>query len=164
MPLSDSSPPVAHVVRASLTHHTEAGLLIEEYYEAVGVVKRDTPEEFTAYLGDPSCGMWIAYVHGVPAGCVVLRPLSAFEGAAECKRLYVRPQFRGLGIARALLDTMEEHAVAAGVEWIYLDSKDDLRDALRLYTHRGYESCERYNDNPQATIFMRKNLGASARV
>lgn len=131
---------------------------MQEYYEAVGVVKRDTPEEIAAYLTDPNCGMWIAYFAGTPAGCVVLRPLAVFNHAAECKRLYVRPQFRGTGIAGAMLDTMEEHALASGIEWIYLDSKDDLRDALRLYTHRGYKTCERYNDNPQASIFMRKSL------
>ena len=136
---------------------------MQEYYEVVGVVRRDTPKEFASYLKDAGSGMWIAYVAGMPAGCVVLRPLNVFERAAECKRLYVRPQFRGTGIAGALLNAMEDHALASGIEWIYLDSKEDLRDALRLYSHRGYEGCERYNDNPQATIFMRKNLHTKAR-
>jgi hypothetical protein len=31
--------------------------------------------------------------------------------------------------------------------------------AIRLYDQLGYERCDRYNDNPQATIFMRKRLG-----
>jgi GNAT superfamily N-acetyltransferase len=153
------TPSVTHIVRASLKQHGEAKLLMQEYYEAVGVLKRDTPAELADYLTDSGCGMWIAYVAGIPAGCVVLRPQAVFNHAAECKRLYVRPQFRGLGIAGALLDAMEEHARACRIEWIYLDSKDDLRNALRLYTHRGYQTCERYNDNPQATIFMRKQLG-----
>jgi hypothetical protein len=29
-----------------------------------------------------------------------------------------------------------------------------------LYQRRGYEQCSRYNDNPQATVFMRKRLSA----
>ena len=148
----------ARIVRASLDRHGDAHLLMQEYYEAVGVLKRDSPEEIVAYLTEITSALWIAYVAGAPAGCVVLRPLAVFDHAAECKRLYVRPWFRGLGIAGALLDAMEEHAQSLGTDWIYLDSKDDLRDALHVYTRRGYEACARYNDNPQATIFMRKSL------
>ena len=93
----------------------------------------------------------------IPAGYVVLRPLPSEVNAVECKRLYVRPQFRGRGLANALLDCMEQYA-AVSAEWVYLDSIDDLREALRIYRRRGYETCERYNDNPQATVFLRKNL------
>ena len=38
------------------------------------------------------------------------------------------------------------------------DSKDDLETAKRFYEASGYTHCERYNDNPQATIFMRRQL------
>ena len=54
---------------------------------------------------------------------------------------------------------MERDAAALGYAAIYLDSKDDLRAAIALYESAGYVSCMRYNDNPQATVFMSKNLG-----
>jgi GNAT superfamily N-acetyltransferase len=146
------------IIRASLAQISDARLLLEEYYEAVDVVKRDSPEEIADYLSDDRGGLWIAYEESVPVGCVVLRPLLAAEAAAECKRLYVRPEFRGRGIAEALLNAMEEYALVRGVGWIYLDSYDDLKAAIRIYLRRGYEACERYNDNPQATVFLRKNL------
>lgn len=146
------------IIRASLSHISDAQLLLSEYYEAIGVTKRDAPEEVAAFLSDVASGLWIAYVEEIPAGCVVLRPLPLVALAAECKRLYVRPQFRGQGLAEALLNSMEEYAAATRSEWVYLDSKDDLRDALRIYMRRGYRTCERYNDNPQATIFLRKDL------
>ena len=150
------------IVRASLAQISDARVLLEEYYEAVHVVKRDSPEEIAGYLSDDGAGLWIAYEESVPVGCVVLRPLPAVEAATECKRLYVRPEFRGRGIAEALLDAMEEYALGRGVEWVYLDSYDDLRAAIRIYVGRGYEACERYNDNSQATVFLRRNLrGAS---
>jgi GNAT superfamily N-acetyltransferase len=150
------------IVRASLAQISDVRFLLEEYYEAVHVVKRDSPEEIAGYLSDDGAGLWIAYEGTVPVGCVVLRPLPVVEAATECKRLYVRPEFRGRGIAEALLDAMEQYALGHGVEWVYLDSYDDLRAAIRIYVSRGYEACERYNDNPQATVFLRRNLrGAS---
>jgi GNAT superfamily N-acetyltransferase len=146
------------IVRATPSRVVEAELLLNEYYEAVGVVKRDTSAAIADYLSDDASGLWIAYVDELLAGCVVLRPLPMIEAAMECKRLYVRPQFRGRGIAEALLDAMEKYALEKAAEWVYLDSKDDLKDALRIYVRRGYQPCERYNDNPQATVFLRKRL------
>lgn len=146
------------IVRASLPHISDAQLLLTEYYEAIGVTKRDTPGEIAAFLSDAASGLWIAYADEVPAGCVVLRPLPSAGLAAECKRLYVRPRFRGQGLAGALLNAMENFAAASSLEWVYLDSRDDLRDALRIYIRRGYRACTRYNDNPEATVFLRKNL------
>lgn len=147
-----------NIVRATGSAILPAQFLLNEYYEAIGVVKRDTPDEIAAYLDEPASGLWIAYVDEVAAACVVLRPLPSMALAGECKRLYVRPQFRGKRLAEALLDAMESYAVASGYQWMYLDSKDDLKEALGIYTRRGYQACERYNDNPQATIFMRKAL------
>ena len=146
------------IIRASISDISDAQLLLRKYYEAVGVTRRDTPEEIAALLCDAASGLWIAYVDDIPAGCVVLRPLPSIARATECKRLYVRPEFRGQGLAEALLNSMEGHAAAISLEWVYLDSKDDLTDALRIYMRRGYQACERYNDNPQATAFLRKDL------
>jgi ribosomal protein S18 acetylase RimI-like enzyme len=70
----------------------------------------------------------------------------------------VKPWARGRGIADKLLDAQETHARNEGLEWIYLDSYDDLKAAIVLYERRGYERCQRYNDNPQATVFMRKKI------
>ena len=63
--------------------------------------------------------------------------------------------------AQTLLRALEEFAVARGNEWLYLDTKDDLHDAIRFYERNGYMRCQRYNDNPQATIFMRKRIGVN---
>lgn len=146
------------VRRASADHIADAQLLLEEYYAAVGVMVRDTPGEIQGFIFAAGSGLWIAYQEEIPAGCVVFRSLAALESVGECKRLYVRPRSRGQGIAGLLLDALEAHARATGVAWVYLDSKDDLQEALRLYHRRGYEPCARYNDNPQATVFLRRRL------
>lgn len=136
----------------------EALALIHEYYEAIQVVVRDTREGLQAYLAHPHSGIWLAYLNNEAVGCVVLCALASIPHAAECKRLYVRPAARGRQIADRLLDAMEEFARRRDIQWIYLDSKDDLPGAIALYRRRGYEFCPRYNDNPQATVFLRKEL------
>jgi DNA-binding MarR family transcriptional regulator/GNAT superfamily N-acetyltransferase len=132
--------------------------LLEQYYDAVNVVQRDAPQAIEELTENPFSGMWLAYLGEKPAGCVVLRTLTDMPYASECKRLYVQPTARGHGIAGKLLDAQEDFARSKGLRWIYLDSYDDLKIAIALYRKRGYVSCKRYNDNPQATIFLRKNI------
>jgi GNAT superfamily N-acetyltransferase len=154
---SNPAPAIA-VHRATAASADAAFELIEEYYEAIGVVVRDDRATLEHYLASPDSPIWIATVNFVPAGCVMLRPLPQVPAAAEVKRLYVRPAFRGLRLAHALMQAAEEHARHAGLQWLYLDTKDDLHAAIHFYQSTGYETCERYNDNPQATLFLRKQL------
>ncbi|GLQ95064.1 PadR family transcriptional regulator [Dyella acidisoli] len=137
----------------------DALAILGEYYEAVHVVQRDKPGSIQKLIDTPASGIWLAYLGDEVVGCVVLRKLTHLRRASECKRLYVKPAARGKHIADKLLDAQETFARSQGVEWIYLDSYDDLKAAITLYERRGYERCERYNDNPQATVFMRKHLG-----
>ncbi len=119
---------------------------------------RDERAALEHYLAAPDSPIWIALVGAAPAGCVMLRPLPQIPHAAEVKRLYVRPAFRGLRLAHALMQAAEAHARRSGLQWLYLDTKDDLNVAIRFYLGTGYQSCPRYNDNPQATLFLRKQL------
>ncbi|MGJ5813887.1 GNAT family N-acetyltransferase [Paludibaculum fermentans] len=146
------------VVRLSESND-DALRLLHEYYEAVGVVQRDDHESIEKMIHGSSSGLWLAYLNEEAVGCVALKRLPSVPCAVECKRLYVRPSARGRHIADKLLDALEEFARSHGKRWIYLDSYDDLKVAIALYRKRGYLHCERYNDNPQATVFLRKFLG-----
>src|ERR1044071_3355668 len=56
---------------------------------------------------------FVARVDGAAAACGGLK----FYGKeyAEVKRMYVRPQFRGLGLAKAILRHLEEHSLQQDV-------------------------------------------------
>ncbi|WP_333677535.1 helix-turn-helix domain-containing GNAT family N-acetyltransferase [Dyella sp.] len=155
--LEDRAQPLRIVRLAEV--NDDALAIIHEYYEAVHVVQRDKPGGIQKLIDTPASGIWLAYLADEVVGCVVLRKLAKPRGASECKRLYVKPGARGKHIADKLLDAQEAFARAEGVQWIYLDSYDDLKAAIALYEKRGYQHCKRYNDNPQATVFMRKYLG-----
>jgi GNAT superfamily N-acetyltransferase len=147
------------VQRVSNAEADDVFSLIEEYYDAVQVVHRDDRATMLEYLADSESGVWLAYCDTTPVGCILFHPLpSKGFAVGEVKRLYVRPPFRRRGVAQALLEHVERFALSLGVEWLYLDTKDDLRVAIAFYERNGYVRCPRYNDNPQATIFMHKRL------
>jgi DNA-binding MarR family transcriptional regulator/GNAT superfamily N-acetyltransferase len=155
--LSEPQQDSVRIVRLAKSN-PDAIRLLQEYYEAVHVVQRDAPGAIQKIIDDSRSGVWLAYKGEHAVGCVVLRSLASIPLAAECKRLYVQPAARGLGIADKLMDGLENFARDMGLRWIYLDSHDGLKAAVALYSKRGYARCKRYNDNPQATVFLRKNL------
>ena len=111
------------------------------------------------YLTGEDRGIWLAFAGPEPVGCIVLHPLADLPRSGELKRLYVKPAYRRQGLAEDLLKALEAYAASnPGYEWLYLDSKDDLLSAIRFYERHGYRRCDRYNANPQATVFMRKAL------
>jgi GNAT superfamily N-acetyltransferase len=152
------APSSVTVTRATLDDFDAAWNIVNEYYEAVEVTVRETGESFAAYYFGVGAGVWLARLDGNVVGCIALKPLESIPRAGEIKRMYVQPASRGRGIARLLLEAVEDHAKAIGYEWLYLDSKDDLPVAHAFYRKHGYSDCPRYNDNPQATVFMRKYL------
>jgi GNAT superfamily N-acetyltransferase len=102
----------------------------------------------------PGGAILLALVENEPAGVIALKPLapvrSAFpsERAGEMKRLWVRPQFRGMGIGRLLSERLIEQARARGYTAIYLDTMPaTMRAASRIYTAMGFSPVERYIDN-----------------
>ena len=86
------------------------------------------------------------------AGCGALRPLDAadYPNAAEMKRLYVRPAFRGLGLGRQMAEALLDAARSAGYGCVLLDTLDDMESARALYEDLGFEEVPPYYHNPIA--------------
>lgn len=157
-PALEKGPLARMEIRRAAASELEAAYeIVAEYYEAVQVVARESKERFVRDYFGPAAGLWLAWIDGQIAGCLALRALEAAE-TAEIKRMYVRPGWRGHGIAQSLLEAAERFARETGYRRIYLDTTDGMVAAAQLYRQNGYEPCERYNDNPQATIFMVKLL------
>ena len=145
------------IIKAGKGQIDDAYRIVDEYSQAINVYVRDTREDFGKYF-EEGAGIWLALDGSEVVGCIAVRPLPQFAHACEVKRLYVKPAFRGRKIADQLLRALHQYAAACGYQWCYLDSKSELQTAIRFYFQQGYEECPRYNDNPEATIFLRYRL------
>lgn len=77
----------------------------------------------------------------------------------EMKRLYVKPEARGLHLGDILVSEIINHARDNGFEVMLLDTIKPLRAAISLYEKHGFEQCEPYYDNPMDdVIYMKKVL------
>ena len=80
-------------------------------------------------------------------------------GVAELKRMWLRPDCRGRGLARRLMDRCLDEARALGGRVLRLDSeRDRLAVAVRLYRGYGFVEIPDYNRNPRADVWMELRL------
>jgi len=79
-------------------------------------------------------------------GCVAVRKWS--EGICEMKRLYVKPEARGTGMGRQLVDAILLVAKELEYSIIRLDTLDFLHEAMQLYKRLGFRTIEPYYENP----------------
>lgn len=66
--------------------------------------------------------------------------------------------WRGLGIGKRLLSTLEERARSRGHGTVRLDTNSVLTEAISMYETNGYRSMERYNDNPYARRWFERQF------
>ncbi len=76
--------------------------------------------------------------NGTPVGCGGVKLFGTDYG--EIKRMYVRPQFRGFGFAKLMLNHLADYARSHGVAILRLETGIAQRDAIALYERSGFRS------------------------
>jgi putative acetyltransferase len=106
----------------------------------------------------PDGRLLLAEFEGQLAGCVALHQLAA--DICEMKRLYVRPQFRGRKLGRALADRVIAEARHIGYKRMRLDTVEPvMKDAVVMYRKLGFKEIPAYRPNPNAgTLYMELEL------
>jgi putative acetyltransferase len=93
---------------------------------------------------------------GAALGCgaIVVKP-----EYGEVKRMYVRPQARGRGLARRLIETLEGKAAEQGCRTFMLETGPTQAEALILYERLGYQVRGPFGDyrTDPLSVFMQKN-------
>lgn len=116
---------------------------------------------------EPPNGTVVVVMVGDEAvGCGALRRLPA-SGASgpdragdtgELRRMWVRPQWRGRGVGRFLVEALENVAKEMAMSELLLDTRGELDAALGLYRSAGFHEVPRYNDNEVADYWFAKRL------
>jgi putative acetyltransferase len=104
--------------------------------------------------GAPSGRLLLVRYAEHAAGCIALRKLEA--GICEMKRLYVRPDYRGLGLGRMLVERLIAEARAMGYARMRLDTvAPAMQDAIALYRRMGFQEISPYSAIPvEGAVWM----------
>lgn len=125
--------------------------LLEEYAASLDVDLdfQNFAGELAGLPGDyrrPEGALLLGFEGGDPVGCVAFRRQE--PGAAEMKRLYVRPSARGGGWGRRLVERIVAEARVAGYERMRLDTLPSMVSAVGLYLSLGFRDIAPYRHNP----------------
>ena len=108
----------------------------------------DLPGEYA----EPEGALLLAMVDDKLAGCCALRQLASsdYPNACEMKRLYVRNDYRRIGLGRQLAEAIMDAARVAGYHHVLLDTLSEMESARALYTDLNFEEIPPYYHNPLA--------------
>jgi ribosomal protein S18 acetylase RimI-like enzyme len=141
---------------------TEVRALIIEYSERLG--RNLSFQNIEEELADP------AHKYTAPEGEILVAVenknvlgMIAYhrhsDERCEMKRLYVKPEARGMHLEDLLVQEIIKHARLAGYKEMVLDTIEPLKAAISLYKKYGFEECEAYYNNPMHdVIYMCKTL------
>ncbi len=145
------------------TQVAEARELFLEYAQSLGfsLCFQNFDKELANLPGDyapPEGRLLLAEYAGRLAGCVALHRLGS--SICEMKRLYLRPQFRGKRLGRALAERIIADARVIGYRRMRLDTVEPvMKDAVAMYRRLGFAEIAPYCENPiSGALYMELQL------
>ncbi|MFI5024414.1 MAG: GNAT family N-acetyltransferase [Alphaproteobacteria bacterium] len=113
----------------------------------------------------PHVRFFVARIRGSPVGC---GGVALFSDFAEIKRMYVRSEARGHGVADTIIARLAAEASDAGLTVLRLETGMHQIAAIRFYRRCGFQPCgvfEPYSSMPPqaitTSIFLEKRLSPS---
>ena len=128
-----------------------------QMYDGLDIDNSSMPKAGPNELGPPGGRFVVGFDRdGRALCCGGIKRLEG--GTCEIKRMYVVPEARRRGAARALLEALEDAARELGYTIARLDTGPRQPWAERMYRGAGYRPIENFNGNPVASFFGEKSL------
>ena len=108
-------------------------------------------------LLDEDVAFFVVRESGIPAGCGGVQLVQCEY--AEVKRMYVRPQFRGSGLAKLMLGHLTEYVQGHGIEILRLETGVHQQAAIGLYERAGFRQTPPfgpYRDDPLSRCYEKR--------
>lgn len=142
---------MGYEIKTAYDRLDEVRTLFREYHKMLGVdlCFQNYEEELASLPGKylpPDGRLYLIYLEDKLAGCIALRRFDATR--CEMKRLFVRPQFRGLRLGQILAQRIIDDAKAIGYQAMVLDTLKSLESAVTMYHRMGFQEVPPYYDNP----------------
>jgi putative acetyltransferase len=123
---------VADIIRQVMTEFGAVG-------DGFSITDPEVDDMFTAYAGEESA-FFVVTLNDQVLGCGGIGPLvGGDESTCELKKMYFKPELRGLGAGSRLLTVCLEEARRLGYQCCYLETTASMQQAQRLYHHHGFE-------------------------
>ncbi|SHM72836.1 Acetyltransferase (GNAT) family protein [Chitinophaga jiangningensis] len=102
----------------------------------------------------------IAYIGQEAVGCACFREFN--DHTIEIKRMFVKPELRGKGIALGILHELENWAKELHYSYAILETGKRQPEAISLYQKSGFTVMDNYGPyiGMDSSICMRKRLGS----
>lgn len=102
-------------------------------------------EEYNRITGLPT--VVLAYENNVAIACGCFKQFDTHR--TELKRMFVKPEFRGKGIASVMVDELEKWGKELGYETMILETGKGQPDAIALYRKLGYTDIPHFGEFPE---------------
>ncbi len=144
------------IVNITRKFDKEMGEIIKDCLEEYGLNKAGTAwedpylDKFSEYYKDIKGEYFIALLEDKDEDFVEIDlvggcgygPLNGVEDTCELQKLYLKEEFRGLGIGRDLLLKVESEA-KNHYKKIYLETAENMVEAIKFYEKNGYKRIEK---------------------
>ena len=142
--------------------HPEAFALLKELDDTLLALPYP-PESRHAFsvakLIEQKVAFFVVIVDGQPTGCGGVKVYGTEFG--EVKRMFVRPEYRGQGVAKAVLDHIVAYCRERKVAALRLETGVLQTDAIGLYERYGFTRrgpFEEYREDPMS-VYFEKRIG-----
>lgn len=142
-------------------------VLFVEYANSLGFSLRfqnfdSELDELKSVYGGARSAAFLGWLEGKRVGCVGVKQFN--QDSCEMKRLFIRPEGRGVGLGKMLARTAIRKAKDFGYKVMYLDTMNFMTEANALYKSLGFELTKPYYHNPLKGVnYYRLELSSDSR-